>query len=30
MGKFDDLEKIQKLKEQGAITEEEFEIEKKY
>ena len=29
MGKYDDLEKIQKLKEQGAITEEEFEIEKK-
>lgn len=29
MGKLDDLERLQKLKECGAITEEEFEIEKK-
>ena len=29
MGKWDDLERLQKLKECGAITEAEFEIEKK-
>lgn len=28
MGKIDDLEKLQKLKESGALTEEEFNIEK--
>ena len=29
MGKLDDLERLHKLKESGALTEEEFEIEKK-
>ena len=29
MGKIDDLEKLQKLKEIGALTNEEFEKEKK-